>query len=180
MGRGFFGALVVLVLICIFVCCCYPGRPLAPLSKIQTSLFLSLSSRLLAVQAMLSSRPQHQLFVDKENTLGHVSHSQTTSRKGAARYTSAQASAYLAVKTPGVKQQQAHAKTASKAGNGDGTGKVAEKEGAQTIAMEPGARILGAKDGNNRQRGPQTAKTDKQKGRQGQSSQCADIGELAD
>jgi hypothetical protein len=97
---------------------------------------------------MLSSRPQHALFVDKENSTA------PSSRKPVATYTSSQAGL---LKTPGVKQQHSLQQRAGAKSVKVGSSKQAldstnlkGSKVAATVALEPGARVLGAKDGNNR------------------------------
>lgn len=120
---------------------------------------------------MLSSRPHNLLFANKENAQSH-GYPQTTTRKGASTYTSAQAAAFAGAKTPAVKQSAASSfglngcKTIMK------TGKK-QQNGAFTVALEPGARVLGAKDGNNRQK---TAMKDKGKQKEeDNSAECSKI-----
>ena len=137
-----------------------------------------LSPLLSFLAAMLSSRPhQHHLYVDKENVLSLPVHPLTTARKGSASYTSTQASAFLAAKTPGLKQslQQGAARTVNRNGS---TIKSVSKgaSGPQTTAVEQGARILGAKDGNNRQRVAQTVAKEKNTGKAGDVVDCGEMG----
>lgn len=102
---------------------------------------------------MLSSRPQHVLYTDKENAV-----SAAPSRKGAGLSVHGQANM---LKTPGAKQQQqqqSHMRGAAKTVKATSSKQSLESTqlkdrklgGAATIALEPGARVLGAKDGNNR------------------------------
>jgi hypothetical protein len=125
---------------------------------------------------MLASRSQHSLFTDKEN--GHVT---ATSRKAAAS-TSISMTAF---KTPGG----ANGKSSLHAGNGRTAVKgpqTAYKQQqdrgklAMTVAAEPGARVLGVKDANNRNKLSQTAVKDKGKGKEGSSNgaDCTEICEL--
>lgn len=102
---------------------------------------------------MLSSRPQHVLYTDKENAV-----SAAPSRKGAGLSVHGQANM---LKTPGAKQQQqqqSHMRGAAKTVKATSSKQSLESTqlkdrklgGPATIALEPGARVLGAKDGNNR------------------------------
>ena len=100
----------------------------------------------LSVPVMLSSRPQHALFVDKENVLGNA-----PSRKGSALSASSQ----NLLKTPSVKQQplggaKTVKATSSKQAMGTTHVRSHKNSGAATIALEPGARVLSVKDSNNR------------------------------
>lgn len=124
---------------------------------------------------MLSSRSHLALFHDKENGASSSSLSSTgmTSRKGATTYTSQQA---MGFKTPGFKQVQSTRTggNANKAGGGKG------KDSAmllQTVGMEPGARVLGAKDGNNKQQQRLVQTAMKDKGKQKENSSGEMIGE---
>jgi hypothetical protein len=126
---------------------------------------------------MLSSRAHNLLFADKENAQSH-GYPQTTSRKGASTYTSAQAAAAFAgAKTPGVKQSASSfglngCKTIMKTGGRPQGGKQ-QQNGAFTVALGPGARVLGAKDGNNRQK---TAMKDKGKQKEeDNNAECSKI-----
>ena len=114
---------------------------------------------------MLNSRSHLALFHDKEN--GATSSSSTmagmTSRKAASTYSSQQA---MGFKTPGIKQAQSTRTGVN----------VKGKEAAmllQTVGKEPGARVLGAKDANNKQqqqRLVQTAMKDKGQQKEGGSN----------
>ena len=123
---------------------------------------------------MLNSRSHLALFHDKENGASSSSLSSSTagmtSRKAASTYSSQQAIGMGGFKTPGIKQAQ------STRTGGGGKAKGKGKESAmllQTVGMEPGARVLGAKDANNKQqqqRLVQTAMKDKGKQKEGSSS----------
>lgn len=130
---------------------------------------------------MFVPRPQQtQIFVDKENGAfpGAGTH-----KKGTSSYIS---SAAAALKTPGVKMGHLQQSTAVGDRLGKSVMQTAVKSKGQvkavhTVALEPGARVLGAKDGNNnnhqhRQRqGTQTVgRGDKGKGRE--VNDCSEIG----
>jgi hypothetical protein len=127
---------------------------------------------------MLASRSQHSLFTDKEN--GHVT---ATARKASA----STSTSMTAFKTPGG--GGANGKSSLLAANGRTAVKGPQTayrqqqdrgKLAMTVAAEPGARVLGVKDANNRNKLAQTVVKDKGKGKEGSSSNadCSEIREL--
>lgn len=94
----------------------------------------------------MSSRPQSALFADKENST-HAA----PSRKAPGMVLAPQ----NLLKTPNAKHLQNQGVRTAKASSSKqihylASNKAYKGVGAATIALEPGARILGAKDGNNR------------------------------
>lgn len=117
---------------------------------------------------MLASRSQHFALADKEN-----SHAPPTSRKAAG--TLSGAAGPTAFKTPGrAKGQlgQSNGRTAFKQRDQYAVGDKGKL--AMTVAVEPGARVLGVKDVNNRKQQAQTARKEKGKGKETEPSDiCA-------
>lgn len=119
---------------------------------------------------MLASRSQHHAFAaDKENSHAPPA----TSRKAAGTLGGSSMTAGPAFKTPGGAKSQLlagnNARTAFKQQQQrDDKGKL-----AMTVAAEPGARILGAKDVNNRKQQSQTAR--KPQGSKGKEAENAEI-----
>lgn len=135
---------------------------------------------------MLSTRTNHpHLWADKENGMpaGGVS-----SRKAASCYTS-QSAALMTVKTPGAKLSsnstlRGLSKTAAKPSFQSGktmSTSTDAKPVPRTVGLEPGARVLGAKDANNtRVAGSQTILRDKGKARAVEADpEFSKIGEAA-